>query len=99
MTIADNNTNDYNMYMSKKATAHVHIRLPAKLKREAEKIIETLGLDTSSAIRLFFVQITLQNTIPFPLPRIRPMSAKTEKIVREALAEESIGPLNSTIKI
>ena len=80
----------------KKDTANLHIRLPAKLKREAEKVIDALGLDTSSAIRLFFTQIMLQGTIPFALPRVRPMSAKTRKIVEEALKEEMIGPFEST---
>lgn len=80
----------------KKDTANLHIRLPAKLKREAEKVIDALGLDTSAAIRLFFTQITLQGTIPFPLPKVRPMSAKTQRIVEEALQEEMIGPFEST---
>lgn len=79
----------------KKATANIHIRLPAKLKREAEKVINALGLDTSAAIRLFFTQMTLQGTIPFPLPRVRPMSAKTQRIVEEALASGSIGPFDT----
>ena len=80
----------------KKSDANVHIRLPAKLKREAEKVIEALGLDTSSAIRLFFTQIALQGTIPFALPKVRPMSAKTQKIVEEALAQGGgLGPFDS----
>ena len=82
--------------MPKKATANLHVRLPAKLKRDAERVIETLGLDTSGAVRLFFVQIALQGTLPFSLPRVRPMSKKTERIVRQALAEETIGPFDST---
>ena len=85
--------------MKKKATANLHIRLPAKLKRDAEKVLEALGLDTSGAIRLFYMQITLQQTLPFALPKVRPMSAKTAKIVREALAEESIGPFNTTEEV
>ncbi len=81
----------------KKATANLHVRLPAKLKRDAESILNALGLDTSGAIRLFFVQITLQNTLPFPLPKVRPMSKKTERIVREALAEKDggLGPFDN----
>lgn len=89
------NTNSYNVNTMKKATANLHIRLPAKLKREAEKVIDALGLDTSAAIRLFFTQITLQGTIPFALPKVRPMSAKTKRIVEEALASGSIGPFDT----
>ncbi len=78
--------------MKKTATANLHIRLPAKLKRDAEEVLSALGLDTSGAIRLFYTQITLQGTLPFPLPKVRPMSKKTAKIVREALASGTIGP-------
>lgn len=62
-------TNGYKMYM-KKATANLHIRLPAKLKREAEEVIAALGLDASSAIRLFYTQVALYQTLPFPLPAL-----------------------------
>ena len=83
--------------MSKKATANLHIRLPAKLKREAEEVIRALGLDTSGAIRLFFVQLTIQQTLPFPLPKMRKMSPKTERIIAEALAEgDALGPFSDT---
>lgn len=78
--------------MAKKATANLHIRLPARLKRDAERVLHALGLDTSSAIRLFYTQIALQDTLPFPLPKVRPMSAKTRKIVEEALHDEVLGP-------
>lgn len=86
--------------MPKKPTAHLHIRLPAKLKRDAESVLNALGLDTSGAIRLFYMQITLQGTLPFSLPKIRPMSKKTEKIVKEALAEKTkgLGPFDDAEK-
>jgi addiction module RelB/DinJ family antitoxin len=81
--------------MTKKATANVHIRIPAALKREAEKVINALGLDISSAIRLFFTQLALQQTLPFPLPTLRQASAKTKKIVNEALSDGIIGPFEN----
>ena len=78
--------------MTKQASSNLHIRIPAKLMREAKQVIEALGLDTSSAIRLFFMQLAIQQTLPFPLPKLRPMSAKTKKIVTDALSDSSIGP-------
>ena len=81
--------------MSKKAVANIHIRIPAKLKREAEHVIEALGLDASSAIRLFYTQITLQQTIPFSLPKLRIASPKTQKLIAEALADDMIGPFDN----
>ncbi len=80
----------------KKSTANLHIRLPAKLKREAEKVLSDLGLDTSSAIRLFYTQIALNQTLPFSLPSLRNASPKTRAIVAEALKDEedALGPFN-----
>lgn len=93
IAFASCNTNGYTVYMTKQASSNLHIRVPAKLMREAKLVIEGLGLDTSSAVRLFFTQIAIQQTLPFSLPKLRPMSAKTEKIVREALADEGVaGP-------
>lgn len=82
------------MYMKKNST-NLHIRLPAKLKQEAEKVLLALGLDTSSAIRLFYTQVALNQTLPFPLPALRRISPKTAKIIAEALAEDdALGPFD-----
>jgi addiction module RelB/DinJ family antitoxin len=79
----------------KKDSANLHIRLPAKLKHEAEKVLSALGLDTSSAIRLFYAQIALGQTLPFPLPALRKASPKTRKIIAEAMADEvALGPFD-----
>lgn len=42
----------------------LHIRIPAKLKRAAQSVIEANGMDVSSAVRLFFTHIALRETIP-----------------------------------
>lgn len=50
--------------MATSASDDVHFRIPRKLKRSAQKVIEANGMDMSSAIRLFFTHITLRQTIP-----------------------------------
>lgn len=95
MPLAPCNTNGYYVYMQK-STANLHIRLPSKLKREAETVLFALGLDTSSAIRLFYTQIALHQTLPFSLPALRKASPKTQQIVADALAEEVVlGPFDN----
>jgi addiction module RelB/DinJ family antitoxin len=80
----------------KKASANLHIRLPAKLKREAESVLSALGLDTSSAIRLFYTQVALNQTLPFTLPALRKASPKTQKIIAEVLKDEgALGPFDT----
>lgn len=82
--------------MKKSSPANLHIRLPAKLKREAEAVLSALGLDTSSAIRLFYAQIALKQTLPFSLPALRKASPKTRKIIAQALRDkDALGPFDN----
>jgi DNA-damage-inducible protein J len=49
--------------MNKSAT--VRARIEPHLKREAEGMLEKLGLSTTQAITLFYRQITLRKGLPF----------------------------------
>jgi DNA-damage-inducible protein J len=46
-------------------TETIRARVDAKLKAQAERIFETLGLNASDAIRLFYKQVTLRKGLPF----------------------------------
>ncbi|TVR36389.1 MAG: type II toxin-antitoxin system RelB/DinJ family antitoxin [Balneolaceae bacterium] len=52
--------------MSKK-TATVRARIEPGLKKETERILDQLGLNTTEAIRIFFKQIKLQRGLPFEM--------------------------------
>lgn len=47
--------------------ASIGIRIDDDVKREAEKILEELGLSTSTAINIFFRAIIREHGIPFEL--------------------------------
>ncbi|MCD6434995.1 MAG: type II toxin-antitoxin system RelB/DinJ family antitoxin [Clostridiales bacterium] len=47
--------------------SNIQIRIDEKEKREAKKIFEKIGLDMSSAIKLFLKQTTLRKGLPFLL--------------------------------
>jgi len=49
--------------MSKTAT--VRARIEPGLKKEAEHVLEDLGLSATQAINLFYRQVTLRNGLPF----------------------------------
>ena len=53
------------------ATSLLQIRVDDNLKDEAAVIFENLGIDTSTAIRMFLKRAVLENGIPFrmTLPR------------------------------
>lgn len=45
--------------------SYVRARVDTKLKRDTERILDGLGLTTTEAIRLFLVQVRLQEGLPF----------------------------------
>jgi DNA-damage-inducible protein J len=48
-------------------TSLLQVRIDTELKREAEKLFAEIGLDTPSAVRLFFKQSVARKAIPFSL--------------------------------
>lgn len=45
----------------------IQIRIDQKTKREAKRILDRLGLDMSSAVKIYLRQISRTKGIPFPL--------------------------------
>jgi DNA-damage-inducible protein J len=50
-------------------TSVIQVRVNTKLKKEAENLFDEMGLDISSAMRLFLKQAVMHNGIPFSLQR------------------------------
>jgi DNA-damage-inducible protein J len=46
-------------------TEAIKARIEPKLKAEAERILNQLGLDASDAIRVFYKQVVLRKGLPF----------------------------------
>ena len=46
-------------------TATVRARIEPRLKKEAEHVLEDLGLSATQAINLFYRQVTLRKGLPF----------------------------------
>ncbi len=77
------------------ADSTLHIRIPVKLKRSAQKIIEANGLDMSSAIKLFFTNITIQKTIPLKFLTENGLPLEFEQhLLALANSNDCIGPFN-----
>ncbi|MEK7137397.1 MAG: type II toxin-antitoxin system RelB/DinJ family antitoxin [Patescibacteria group bacterium] len=71
----------------KRTSSHLHLRLPAKLKKQAQHIIEASGLDVSSAVRLYFAQIVLHQAIPLKFLTVNGLPPEFERELH-ALAED-----------
>ena len=46
-------------------SAYVHVRVKAEEKAAAEKILESVGLDMSTAVNLFLRKIVIRGGLPF----------------------------------
>jgi len=70
-------------------TATVRARMEPGLKKETERILDQLGLNTTEAIRIFFKQVKLHRGLPFELkiPNETTQQAITEAKERKNLKE------------
>jgi len=60
----------------------VQIRVESTLKQKADALFRSIGLDTTAAIHLFFMQSLLRGTIPFEI-----MSNNNEAVPRKGWVE------------
>lgn len=56
----------------------IQIRIDDKTKKSAKKILDDVGVDMSSAIKVYLKQIVIQNGIPFKLVTENGLSPEEE---------------------
>ena len=66
----------------------IQVRTQAKTKKNVQKILSELGLDMSTAINIYLVQIEKHGGIPFSVLTENGMTLKAERDII-ALAEET----------
>lgn len=65
--------------------ASIHVRTDQKTKVKAQRILERLGLDLSTAINIYLVQIVQQQRVPFEIRTANGFTPAQERaIIREA---------------
>lgn len=67
----------------------IQVRIDSKLKKDVSKIFESLGLDLSSGIKMYFNQVLLKKGIPFRVLTENGYTPEFEKAM-VADAEETI---------
>lgn len=68
--------------MSTQAT--IQIRIDAKTKKAAQKTLEEIGLDLSSAVKLFLRNVVLRQSVPLDLRTANGFTVAEEReIIRE----------------
>lgn len=90
------------------ATSLLQVRIEDSLKEEAAQIFERLGIDTSTAIRMFLKRTIMENGIPFrmTLPKTpycaergyRAMVEIGEASEKNGLSHMSLDEINAEIE-
>jgi len=74
----------------------IQVRVDSKLKRAAKKVLDGLGLDVSSAIKMYLSQIVETKGIPFrPQLTENGLTPEHEARILKASAEAKLG-INTT---
>ena len=68
---------------STKKTAYIRARVRPRLKRDAEQVLDRLGMSTTDAISVFLKQVSLQNGLPF---NIKIPNEETQAALRDDLS-------------
>ena len=69
----------------------IQLRVDEQTKRALTKILDELGLDMSSAIKVYLKQIIATRGIPFPLITRNGMTPEQEKTILDASKEAKRG--------
>jgi len=72
--------------------ATIQVRVDDNTKRAVDDLFSSLGLDTSTAVRMFFVASLNSDGLPFPVKRISPNDDLIEAIQDTRLRRNLHGP-------
>ena len=69
----------------------IQFRVDDKTKKSVKKIFEDLGLDMSTALKLYLKQVALRKGIPFPIVTENGLTIQEEAEILEAAKEATVG--------
>ena len=65
--------------------ATIQVRFPDKKKKNVEKILESLGLDMTTAVRMFLCRVEIDQGLPFPVTKKLTVNGFTPEFEAEVL--------------
>lgn len=71
--------------------SHIQIRIDEKTKKSAKKILDGLGVDMTSAIKIYLKQIVITKGIPFRLLTENGFTPEQEEEILKAAKEAEQG--------
>ena len=79
------------MLTDNKTMDQIQVRIDLKTKKQAKKILEELGLDISTAVKMLFRQIINSGTLPYEIRDADGFTFKKSQELREAIVEAKAG--------
>lgn len=81
--------------------ATIQVRVSDKKKESVEKILESLGLDVTTAVRMFLCRIEMDRGLPFPVEQKRKLTVngftpEFEAEVLKTIEENDLSPAFDT---
>lgn len=73
--------------MINKNNEQIQIRIDAKTKNEVKKIFDSLGMDMSSAVKIFFRQVINTKSFPCELRDENGLTLRNAEILRQSIVE------------
>lgn len=61
----------------------LQVRLPNQLREEADQVLEEIGMDMSTAIRVYLKKVVHSRSIPFALEAGEPLDVETVPVDQE----------------
>lgn len=65
----------------------IQVRIDEKTKKSAKKVLDKIGMDMSSAIKVYFKQIVITQGLPFPLLTENGLTVRQEQEILKASEE------------
>lgn len=82
--------------MATKNSEQLQIRIDSKTKKEAKEIFDSLGMDMSAAVKLFFRQVINAKNIPFELRGENGLTLRGAELLRESVISAKNNPQSFT---
>ena len=65
----------------------INVRTDAKLKRDAAKVLNEMGLDLSRAIKMFLHQVVITESVPFPVRTVNGFTIEEEMRLKKEIVD------------
>jgi DNA-damage-inducible protein J len=72
---------------NKKQDNQIQLRIDSKTKKQAQKILEAMGLDISTAIKMMLKQVVITGNMPLELRDANGFTLKKSLELKEAILE------------